>query len=148
MRISTTLSWVSKSQQVLNRHVLRAIFTNPLSHGWEINSRGSAEVTGKPTTIHLEQHNQKRLFLTCGTNGKYKWFQLSKRQSFFMYLQSITSLWTDCSFTPDVPTLLCCWYLVGFALKAFRSICNVTAFYVGYIGFLKQTKTNPSQSSH
>lgn len=41
----------------------------------------------------LEQHIQRRLFLTCGTNEKYKWFQSSKRQSFFMYLQSLTSLW-------------------------------------------------------
>lgn len=44
----------------------------------------------------------------------------------------------DYFFTPDVPTLPCC-YLVGFPLKAFRSNCNVTTFYVGYMGFLKQT---------
>lgn len=42
-------------------------------------------------------------------------------------------------FYPDVPTLPCGRYLAGFALKAFESICNVTIFCVGYIGFLKQT---------
>lgn len=65
--------------------------TNPLSHEWEINSRGSAEFTDKPTTIYLEHQYQRRL--SCGTNGKYKWFPLSERQFFLTYLHSITSLW-------------------------------------------------------
>lgn len=70
-----------------------------------------------------------------------------KLKTIFLHVFTVSNIIVaDYSFTPNVPTLLCCWYLVGFALKALRSICNVTTFYVGYVGFLKQT--NPSESSH
>lgn len=69
------------------------------------------------------------------------------KKTIFLHVFTVSNIIVaDYSFTPNVPTLLCCWYLVGFALKALRSICNVTTFYVGYVGFLKQT--NPSESSH
>lgn len=41
---------------------------------------------------NLQQY-QRRLFLICGTNGKYRWFLLSERQFYFTCLHSITSLW-------------------------------------------------------
>lgn len=116
------LYWVSKTQVVLNLHILRTISTNPLPHEQQINSRSSANRIYRQAYSNIFRATlPKDIVFYLWHNLEVKVVSAVRNILIFLHVFTVHNfIVMDYSFTPMVSTLPYSWYLVVSAVKTFQ----------------------------